>query len=526
MKKKFVENVICSVKKEFPLIISVLDIIVFSFYFYSLYDFSCVSIFHKLIFYSIFMFLFSDSFMWGEQEYIWIQTIKLFVLILSKAFWGEIFFSLLLILLDLLIVKNKRKIFLLGCISCIVFILILLCVQFHEQINAFFSFIFNSVKDWGNKSYSQKTTYKIDVFCTLYFSIFVGLLAIVFTAISIVSSNKHFSVRYFFKYGYPIRALEYIFPIIHVICTVVIFCLFFTENDEVKLKHVAFFIGSYVFCFISFCYFVDGLFKCDSKKRCIYLLNKYLRQSKKGYKYFSDFYKSFVCEVFKNDRFLILDEFSREIKTKKKLRKNIDFRVNTIKLLAEDFSINDRKVQLTKSQYEHGFEVFTEKMIQALSNEDDLELKEFKQCVSCFIDLYKKYIFDKSAEYISHLLYLRDPLFFYLLKERNNKSEKVARKYVDAYISLLWQSKDLLIYSLRNHDIENFKSTLRDYLSFGQFMDQNACYDDISIAYSDCLVELITWIIHSCKHKKIGSDYLNIIPELIEEYITTLSIRS
>jgi len=506
--------------EHLPLIVLLCDLVSFMFVMIRLYDFSSITNFDRLLIYGLFMCLFCDCFLWGEKEFLYLQIFKAIVLMFAKDFLLPFFITLVFIYIDVKIMKSKftkkKKIMLFLSILIPLFFIVVtifsnkkefffVCGKIYEVTDSFCSFI----KGKLNESYNLSTEFSVSTLCTFYFTIFIGLLAIAFTAISIKSSNN-LNISDFFHFAFLSKIKELIILIILILCTIIVFVCFLYKIDIFKIKHIVFFLFSYIFCFSSFGIFIYYLFTADNRKRALKILRQHLIKSKNNYREFERLYTEYLKKVFGNGRYSLLEEFSKNLITDKHLSNDTVYRENIIRLLSSDFYIDDRKKKLTEEEYEKGFEIFTKKMFQAIKNfTNDNELRELQLCISNFIKLYIKYIFDNKVNHISHLLQLRDPLYFNILHDEPSEFKD---KVIQIYIKILNQSSDLLIYSLRNNTEEDFKSILHDYIYFGQFISD----DSINYVYSNQLILIITWIIHSAVHSKIKLDLLKIIPDILK----------
>lgn len=376
------------------------------------------------------------------------------------------------------------------------------------EICEFIILFIENLKTVLNQPYALRFDISLSTLITLYFTILTGLLGIAFTAISIKSS-KNLTIALFFRYGLP-KIYIITIPLFTVICTIITFAFFLIKIDDLLLKHILFFILSFIILFSFFAIFIYYLFTADSKKRGLKLLKKYLLKSKENYPELENLYKTYIKKLFEDERYNLLEEFSSKVMQDDNFPLDIIYRENIVKLFATDF-ISDEK-NLSEPEYKKGFELFRTKMIQSLKNiKNDEELREFRLCVNIFLKLHTQYIFNDNMKHWPYLLCLRDPLYFNILNPPSNLEQGEQLK--KSYIMILTSSTNLLIYSLRNNTLHEFNLLLEDYISFGQFMTD----DLIRYHYSNQLILIITWILHFNVHSMIESDALRFIPGIVKD---------
>ncbi len=520
--------------------ICILDITIFILTLFQL-DYGNITFYQKIIIYFLVFYLFLDSFFWDENFFYLFQSFKCILFLCDTIFVYEYIVAILFLCIDTyycsrsffpyyINLHNKfyKK---LLCFQIIIYLvthkpILVLLISISKKLYMFFfkssQVIIQSIIKWLNKPIINSPD--ISFYSTLYFSILVGLIGSGFTALSIISSKKQFSLSIFLKYGFASIFSKIILPIIVLINTIISIILLYCYKSTIYNYTFSFFIFAYIILFWTFGEYIKNFFTTDDEEKCFILFEKKLLHSKNNYKKLEDFYQYFIKPCFKNGRFEILDKLSS--KTEKRFDKKYDFcKKYIIKLLASDFAVTNNSLRtdkLTKNDYIDGLHVFVKKLWQSLKQKD---YQIAMICINNYITLYKKYTLKKSITHESYLLELRDPIYFILqtfqLSDKEDYEELNELKKL--YIYIISKSSDLLVISMRNNTKKDFQNMLCDFIFFGQFFDQNINMKDISEAYYSSLIIIITWIIHSVSELNTSPTYISLIPDILKN-VSTINI--
>ena len=182
----------------------------------------------------------------------------------------------------------------------------------------------------------------------------------------------------------------------------------------------------------------------------------------------------------------------------------------TQKEILEFFFVNHNSFinEKTATYIDEDFAFFERCLL--FSSDGRLKNLKYKVVLRKYFEVYRKWVLRKELHY-SHILTIRDSLFFFFKYAKGKKIEDVVSVYEEA----LRNCSELVRYSMEYSSPKEIEEMLNDYCQIVQFLNMEPELNSIIGVFDSQIVLISTWIVALSLARRISADAFSYLIEPI-----------